>query len=233
MTSLATLLTRRHGDALWDGVLRVTGLAALAAIPLTLWVQDAGGLVGFFLVTVWVNGPMSPFLPSTYEPILMLVGRIYQPLLVAIVGVIGTIYVEKLNYYLYKHLLRTRALEGFRQSRTVERVRRLFMRAPFFTIWLCSWSIIPYWPVRFLSPLAGYNVWRHLFATFLGRFPRLWLFAALGAWLSVSMTVLVAVSVGSIIIALLIYLIRQGRKQAVGKTPEETPGVGALETADG
>ena len=34
MTLLPAFLTRRHGDALWDGVVRVTGVVALAAIPL-------------------------------------------------------------------------------------------------------------------------------------------------------------------------------------------------------
>ena len=47
-------------------------------------------------------------------------------------------------------------------------------------MWICSWSPLPYWSVRILAPLAGYSVRRYLLATFLGRFPRFWFFAALG-----------------------------------------------------
>jgi len=190
-------------------VLRLSGVVALLAIPLTLYVPKAGGMVGFAIVTVWVNGPISPILPSTYEPILMLMGRLYAAPLVAVVGTAGTIYVEYLNYHLYKRVLQLDALERMQKSRLVERVLRYFSKAPFFTVWVCSWSPLPYWTVRFISPLAGYEVHRHLFATFCGRFPRLWFFAALGVWWNVSVGVLIAISVGSIGVALVVYLFKR------------------------
>ncbi len=211
---VTSLVRKRYGNPVWDSVLRLTGFVALLAIPMTVYLPETGGMVGFALVTIWVNGPISPLLPSTYEPILMLTGRLYPPLLVAVVGVAGTIYVEYLNYHLYRRVLQMSVLDRLRESRSVERVVRLFNRAPFFTVWLCSWSLIPYWTVRFISPLAGFRVGRHLFATFLGRFPRLWFFAALGAWWDVSIWVLVAISVGSIAIAVTVYLVRRGRRKS-------------------
>ncbi len=218
--SLTALVRKRYGNPVWDGVIRLSGLVALLAIPMALYLPGTGGMVGFALVTIWVNGPISPLLPSTYEPILMLVGRLYPPLLVAIVGVAGTIYVEYLNYHLYRRVLQLNALGKLRKGKTVERVVRLFEKAPFFTVWLCSWSIIPYWTVRFISPLAGFPVGRHLFATFLGRFPRLWFFAALGAWWSVSTWVLVVISLGSIAIALTVYFVRRARGKATNEVEE-------------
>jgi hypothetical protein len=222
------LVRRRYGNPIWDGVLRLTGFIALAAIPLTLLVPKAGGVVGFAIVTVWVNGPISPILPSTYEPILMLMGRLYAPPLVAVVGVAGTIYVEYLNYHLYKRVLQLDALERMQKSRLVERVLQYFSKAPFFTVWVCSWSPLPYWTVRFISPMAGYEVSRHLFATFCGRFPRLWFFAALGVWWNVSVGVLVMISVGSIGLALVVYLFKR-RLPSRAPTPvvvDTTPSFG-------
>ncbi len=209
-------------------MLRLTGVVALAAIPLTLLVPKAGGVVGFAIVTVWVNGPISPILPSTYEPILMLMGRLYAPPLVAVVGVAGTIYVEYLNYHLYKRVLQLDALERMQKSKLVERVLRYFSKAPFFTVWVCSWSPLPYWTVRFISPMAGYEVRSHLFATFCGRFPRLWFFAALGVWWNVSVGVLAAISVGSIGLALVVYLFRRtppsrARARVITDTLPQTP----------
>lgn len=203
------LFERRYGNPIWDGVLRLSGVAALLAIPLTLLVPPAGGMVGFAIVTIWVNGPASPVLPSTYEPILMLMGRLYPPLLVAVVGVAGTIYVEYLNYHLYRRVLQVNALGRVKRGKTVDTVLKYFSKAPFLTVWVCSWSPLPYWPVRFISPLAGYDVRRHLTATFLGRFPRLWFVAWLGVWWNVSIGVLVAISFGSIGVALAIYLLRR------------------------
>ena len=216
------LFVRRHGNLAWDGVVRGTGVLALLAIPVALLFPPAiGGLVAFVLVTIWVNGPLGIFLPATYEPILMLFGRIYSPLLIGFLGILGTLYIEFLNYYLYKKILSMRALAHTRESRTVRRVVGLFERAPFFTVWLCSWSPFPYWTVRILAPIAEYPVNRYLLATFLGRFPRLWFFAALGLWWKISTQALAAISVASIGLALLVWWINSRRK--AGRERDASP----------
>lgn len=199
---LSALLLRRYGTPLWDGVLRASGVAALAAIPALLVFGPAtSGVIAFLIATIWVNGPLAIFFPATYEPMLMLMGRLYAPLLIAVIGVAGTLYVEFLNYHLYNRMLQLAALRRLQRGRLMSLIVRWFNVAPFFTVWLCSWSPLPYWVVRLLAPMAGYPVVRYLFATFLGRFPRLWFFAALGVWWGVSTEVLAAVSLGSIVVA--------------------------------
>jgi hypothetical protein len=213
---LDLLFRRRYGNPIWDSVLRLSGFVALLAIPLALYVPRASGMVGFFIVTVWVNGPISPILPATFEPILMLMGRLYPAFLVASVAVVGTLYVEYLNYHIHGRVLQISALESTRNSQMVTWVLKLFSRAPFFTVWLFSWSPLPYWTVRFISPLAGYDVRRHLLATFLGRYPRLWFIAWLGVWLSVSLELLFAITAGSILVAVTVYVLKRrlGRRTA-------------------
>jgi uncharacterized membrane protein YdjX (TVP38/TMEM64 family) len=224
------LLMRRLGSPVWDRFLRLSMVVVLLAIPVTLWVPAAGGLVAFGLITVWVNGPLAPLLPSTYEPIVILAGRVFPPLLVAALGTAGTIYAEYVNYHLYRHVLRANALERARESRVAAWVLARFRRAPFFTIWLCSWSVIPYWPVRFIGPLAGYPVGRQMVATALGRFPRIWIFAAFGALLQVEVGVLALISLGLVALAIGIYalLVRRALRgrRAGGR-------VGVLEAAEG
>ena len=214
-----TLLRQRYGNVTWDGILRGSGLLALTAIPVVLYSPRIGELVAFLLITLWVNGPLSPFLPTTYEPVLMLFGRVYPPILIGGLGILGTLYVEYLNYHLYQRVLGHSALKGMRRSNVIRGTIKLFQRAPFFTVWLCSWSPLPYWAVRFLSPMTGYSVRRHLVATFLGRFPRLWFFAALGLYWNISTRALVAISVGSIVAAVIIWMLK-GR----GAGPELDPG---------
>ena len=205
MTNLAAkasaLLKRRYGNAAWDGIVRASGVVALVALPVSLYLE-AGELTGFVLVTMWVNGPLAPFLPATYEPILMLFGRMYPPLLIATLGIVGLLYVEFLNYHLYRRVLHLKKLRRMRESAVLRRLVNLFGRAPFFTVWICSWSPLPYWSVRILSPLAGYPVGRHLLATFLGRFPRLWFFAALGLYWHISAGSLLMISAVAMLLAL-------------------------------
>lgn len=196
------LFRQRRGNLAWDGVVRGTGLVAVAAIPVLIWFPPrVSGLVAFLIVTIWVNGPLGIFLPATYEPILMLFGRIYPPVLIGTIGIIGTLYIEGLNYYLYAKILHLKAFTPARESAMVKRVVGWFRRAPFFTVWMCSWSPFPYWTVRILAPIAGYPLRKYLLATLLGRFPRLWFFAALGLLWGVSPQVLLAISLGSIALA--------------------------------
>ena len=204
----ADLIHGRFATPLADKVLYASGVAALVGIPLVLLVPSTGPLMAFLLVTIWVNGPASPFLPATYEPILMLFGRVYSPWLVSALGIAGTLYVEFLNYHLYSKVLRADTLTPIRRTRAVNWISARYSRAPFFTIWLCSWSPLPYWAVRFLSPLVGYPVGRHLWATFLGRFPRLWFFAALGTWWDIDSRALFAVTLASIAIAVAVWAIK-------------------------
>ncbi|HYL21295.1 MAG TPA: VTT domain-containing protein [Gemmatimonadales bacterium] len=180
MRRLLEPLLARRGTPEWDGVLRVTGVVALLAIyPTTRWPAVAG-LVGFFCLTLLVSGPISVVVPAAFEPMLMVAGRVYPPLLVAVVAVTGNLYMDYMNYHLFGAAIQHPRLEKAKQSRQVQYLLALFQRSPFFAVWLCSWSPIPYWIVSTLAPLSRYPMRRYLFATFLGRGPRVWFFAALG-----------------------------------------------------
>lgn len=227
-TMRATLL-RRRGNFVWDGVLRASALVALAGIGTVLYGSPAAaGLVGFLVVTIWVNGPLGIFLPATYEPVLMLFGRVYPPLLIAALGIVGTLYVEFLNYHLYARVLHLRPFSPAVESRVVRGTVRLFARAPFFTVWLCSWSPLPYWAVRIVGPLAGYPVKKYLLATLLGRFPRLWFFAALGLYWNISSRALAAVSAGSIAVAALVWWVKSRTRGTRGRDAASAPVTGEV-----
>lgn len=201
MTRSDNIWLKRRGTPLWDGVLRATGVLGLVGIGVVTWWPEVSGLVGFLILTIFVNGPLAPLLPATYEPILMVTGRMYDPVIVAMVGILGTLYIEFLNYHLYRIAILHPRLEAARESRMVRATVRMFARAPFFTVWLCAWSPLPFWAVRFLAPLAGYPVKPYLIATFLGRAPRLWFFAALGLYVSIPTYVLVLITLLMIAVA--------------------------------
>jgi uncharacterized membrane protein YdjX (TVP38/TMEM64 family) len=204
MSRLVEVLTRRRGSPEWDVVLRATGVLALLAIyPAIRW-PGVAGILGFLCLTLFVSGPISVVLPAAFEPMLMVAGRLYPPLLVALVAVAGNLYMDYINYHLYGAALRHPRLERARNSRLVQRLLALFQRRPFFAVWLCSWSPIPYWIVAALAPLSRYSMSKFLLATFLGRFPRVWFFASLGLVVPVDTRTLVLYVVAAIAVGLVI-----------------------------
>lgn len=215
-TQAANALMRSRGGGVWTGLVRGTGVAGLAGLVVIAAWPTATPFVGFTLFTIWVNSPVGMVLPAMYEPVLIMFGSVYPPVAVAALGVIGTLYVEYLNYRVHDKVLSHEKLTGFREKAVVIAVRRLFTSAPFLAVWLCSVSPLPYWPVRILSPLAGYPVRRHLTATALGKIPRLWFFAAIGASWQISGDILLAVWIIGLVVGL--GLVLRGRMSAIAAT---------------
>lgn len=211
MSGVRVWLRTRRGTAEWDAVLRATGVLALLAIyPATRW-PGVAGLVGFLCLTLFVSGPISMVLPAAFEPMLMVAGRIYPPLLVTLIAVAGNLYMDYVNYHVYGAVFRHPRLERARNSKVVQRTLALFQRSPFFAIWLCAWSPIPYWIVSILAPLSRYSMRRYLFATFLGRAPRVWFFATLGLLVPVSTQVLVTCAIAALVTGVVIAVCKRPR----------------------
>ena len=206
MTGFASALLVRRGTPEWDGVLRATGILALAAIYPALRWPDVAVLAGFVCLTVFVSGPISMVLPAAFEPMLMVAGRLYHPLLVTLLAVAGNLYMDYVNYHLYGAVMRHPRLEAARSSWVVRKTLALFQRSPFFAVWLCAWSPIPYWIVSVLAPMSQYSMRKYLFATFLGRAPRVWFFATLGLLIPVSTQVLVTCAVAAVVAGVVVAL---------------------------
>jgi len=177
---------------------------ALAGAVVVLWLPRATTLVGLVLLTLTCHGPLSPFLPATFEPILLLYGRLYPPLLVAALAAVASAPAEYLNYHLYRTLLRCEPAARVMRGSGARAVGRLFARRPFLAIWVCAWSPLPDWAARILAAHARYSVPRYLVAFIAGRLPKFWLLASVGLYWAPSGAVLwtvagvsVAVTVGS------------------------------------
>jgi uncharacterized membrane protein YdjX (TVP38/TMEM64 family) len=158
----------------------------------------------------------------------MLYGRLYPPLLIGLLGTLGSVYVEYLNYHLYVRAADSRPLRAVARSRMVSVLGRWYNRVPFLTVVICALTPIPFWLARVFSALTRYPVSRYLLATAVGRFPRLWFFAALGT-LAIPTVWLVMATVGSIVLAGLWVALRalmarhQDRRRAAAVQPGGAP----------
>ena len=208
-----TALVRRRGTPQWDAVIRSTAVMAVLAIyPVMRWPQIAG-LAAFGMITIVMNGPISPLFPASYEPVLFFAGRVYPALAVAVVATAATLYMEYINYYIYRYAVFHPKLDRARESYWVRRSAELFDWSPFWGIVILAFTPLPYWVARVLGPLSHYPIERYMLATLVGRFPRLWLYALFGAWLPVSTPVLLFGTL-AVTVAFLIAAAIQRRRMA-------------------
>jgi len=157
----------------------------------------------FVVTTLLVHGPWSPLFPAAYEPMLLLFGKLYPPLLIAMLGAVLSVAMEALNYRLYGWVAHLPRLDTLRQKAVSGRLVKLFERRPFLVVFLFGLLPAPDWGARILGVIAGYPADRYLLAFLLGRIPKFWVLASVGEALPLSdRTVLI----GAILVTVLSFV---------------------------
>jgi membrane protein YqaA with SNARE-associated domain len=219
---------RRFGHPVWRGILRGTVAIGLGAIALVLCWPGTTAIVVFVLLTLACHGPLSPFLPATFEPILLLYGQLHPPLVVALVAAVASAAAEYVNYYLYGALLGCDSGERVMRSGVARAIAAAFGRQPFLAIWVCAWSPLPDWAARILASHARYPVGRYLLAFVVGRIPKFWLLAAIGMHWMPSGWVLWGVVGASVAVTLLGMRRREGGRWAPPSAVPRVPVVSLI-----
>jgi ribonucleoside-triphosphate reductase len=116
--------------------------------------------------------------------VILYFSKFYPPLLTALVSVAGLVLTEIINYTVFRYVADLRLFRRMLESRVVQKSVNLFNKAPFLTLWVCGFTPIPFYPLRFLVVLARYPLWKYILAVFTSRLPRIYLIALLGDLLS-------------------------------------------------
>ncbi|HEU5169694.1 MAG TPA: hypothetical protein VFU46_04105 [Gemmatimonadales bacterium] len=211
-----------RGDRRWDLILRATGVAGLAGIALVLLVPRSAVLVWFAVMSLPANGPLSPLIPAAFEPLIMEAAKFEPALRVSIVGLVAYMFTEYLNLQLYAWAMGWERFQRVRGARWVEWGVARFARAPFTTVVIFAFTPLPFWVARCLAILGRYPMGRYLGATAVGRFPRILLYAWLGAVLQLQTVVLVGVVVGTTALAFAWRFARAGSREAIGEAARES-----------
>jgi uncharacterized membrane protein YdjX (TVP38/TMEM64 family) len=177
----APLLLAEVAPRAWDTLLWGSGVVGVLGIAASMLAPDAADLTALFALSLFCNGPYSPLLPATMEPLVMIYGQVYPPLLVAAIATLAAVLAEIVDFRLYEAAFASHRLASARNSRMARWVVRWFERAPFLATVACAATPIPFWLARCCAIVAGYPLRRFLIATALGRVPRWWLYAAIGA----------------------------------------------------
>ncbi len=190
-----TCLLRPHGDRRWDVFLRATGAVGLLGIPVVLFVPGSVALVWLAVLSIPANSPLSPVLPTLFEPLIIEAAKWSPVWAVTLVATAGNLYMEYVNWHVYTWVLGWRRLAAFRSRPSVRWGVRLFARSPFWMIVIFAFTPAPFWAGRALAVLHGYPLPRFLGATLVGRVPRWALYAWIGERLDVPLWVIIAVIV--------------------------------------
>lgn len=210
-------LVKPRGSREWDLVLRSTGVIALVGIPLALLFPRLVPLIWLAVVSLPASGPLGPVMPAALEPLVMEAAKYEKAIWVTLVALSTYVYMEFLNWHIYRWVLNREMLTPLRNDRRVQAAVRYFAKYPFWTTVVGAATPFPCWVIRILAVLHKYPLRPYLVATGIGRFPRIYLYAWLGAWLRVPTWLLVGVIIGSTAAVLIWRFV----KKRSGSSPHE------------
>jgi len=225
--SLAVLV-RPRGDRRWDWFLRGTVIAAVAGIGLALALPAAIPLVWLGVLAIPANSPLSPVVPTAFEPIIIEAAKFAPPLSVSLVALAAYLYTEYVNWYLYGWVLHGRRAAWLREQPWVQRGVEYFARAPFVTVVVFAFTPLPFWAARGLAVLKRYPLTPFMVATTVGRWPRFFLYAWLGSAVHIPVWALVAVILGGVVAVVSSRVVRGER--VLSETVLDAPSVEPEET---
>jgi membrane protein YqaA with SNARE-associated domain len=189
------------------------------------FVPEYRNLALIFLFTIISNS----VIPMPYEPVMIIMGALFSPLLVAMVAACGNTIACFLDYEIIVGAFRHPKLQRVRKSDMYQGAVHYFLKAPLLCILIAAFApFIPFYIFRVLSPTSDYPLKRYMAAVFLGRLPRYYIFAFMGsALLSARLLVICALL---LLACVGLYLVVRHHLGARGRAIEES--YETAETAD-
>lgn len=163
-------------------------LGVIFFVPFAFSALVVGTTLPDYLPLVWfgfytaISNFFIPWLPL--RPMVLIFGALFNPLAVALVGGIATVWIEYFNYQMLKHMVNIKKVKSLTQGRMYQRGESWFKKFPFISIVVAGFSPIPYAPFRVFVATSQYPLRRYLLAVFVGRMPRYYLWAWVGFALS-------------------------------------------------
>jgi len=134
-----------------------------------------------------------------HEPVIIYFGKFYSPLTVALVAVVSTVATEALNYSAYKYMAALSVLKNIVNIKSVQKIIRLFEKAPFVALIVAGLSPVPFYPFRILVVMARYPLAKYLLAVFLSRFPRFIFLSGIGRIFKIPDYLIIGIVIASIV----------------------------------
>ncbi len=128
-----------------------------------------------------------------HEPVLIYFGKFANLWLAAAAATAGTVVAGLMDHSVFVPVLNHRAVIAYKDRKLYRRTIHYFLRYPFATLAVAGFTPVPFFPFKFLSFSIHYPLRKYLAALVVGRYPRYFLLAWLGAVANVPNWVLFAV----------------------------------------
>jgi len=203
----------------WKRYLAIVIPVSLAAISVGVYVPELRQLVLLFFYSI----PANSFVPVPHELGMIYFGQYYAPSVVAIVAAAGTVMVCFVDYQAMNFAFGLKHLRRVKESDLYRGAVQYFLKAPFVSLVIAAAApFIPFYIFRVLSPTAGYPLRKYMLAIFIGRLPRYYVFALMGATLELPNLTIALV----LILSVCWFLYRRVSRHLVGVARgEEAPEV--------
>ena len=200
-------LLKGRGSRDWDIGLRFTGIIALLAIPALMFAHGSEPLVLLVVAVLWLRCPAAAFSFIGLEPLLMLYGQLYPVWEVVTIATLASVAVEVISLHVMRGMLSLELLQRVRSHVQGSRLLRLFERNPPVVVGVAAFSPLPDWLTRSIAAVARYPVGRYVVADTIGRLPKFVIPVVLGGMILVPQRLLLAVTLGSVVLGTLLALL--------------------------
>ncbi len=155
------------------------------------------------------------FFPIPTIPAIAFTAKAYPPVLVALVGALGTVIAYVIDYAILGWLFRHHRVKKVRDIHLYRTLLKFYDKYAFLTVAAAAFLPIPIDVVRMLAISRAYTYWKYLVAAFVGRFPRYLILAYVGKELSVKWILIIFVVTSlPTIVKFLSDIIKKRRKPA-------------------
>ena len=179
---------------------------------INLWILFFYSFPSQFLVAV-----------TPHEPVYLYFSKFHMPLAVTLVSVTGTALTEVLNYSVLKFIFDLDTLKKVTHGSAIQKIVRLYEKAPFIALLVAGLTPIPFAPFRFLVVLARYPLLRYVLAVLISRGLRFYLLAVFGKTVKVPNSLIVILFLSFTVLASIPIVKMLSRRKCSSPGSEETP----------
>ena len=168
----------------------VMALTALVTLILMLGDFTSQSYLYLAFYSIPANTAISVF---PHEPVLIYYGTVGNIWLAATAASAGTLVAGILDHAVFVPVMNLKSINAYKSKPWYQKLVRVFMRYPFWTLVATGFTPIPFFPFKFLSFSIHYPLRKYLSALLIARFPRYVLLAWLGKVLEIPAWLLIAV----------------------------------------
>jgi len=172
----------------------------LVAIYKQFLLSDLNPMEFLFIYSIPSNMAISIF---PHEPLVVYFGKTYDPINIAAIVMGGTWIAGLLDYYVFVPILSHRFTGFITNTKDYQKSAEWFMKQPFWALVVAGFTPIPFFIFKFIAFSVQYSIFKYMLALLIGRFPRYYLLALIGAVYQIPSSIILTIFIGMVLLYIL------------------------------